>query len=381
MIAKKKSNHIVFTTIHKPYVLLDLQKNLEKYNHIDDTICWVVGDFKTPEACADICREVSDLGMETNYLDISKQDEWGKRFPELYHCIPYNNETRRNIGYLHALENGCERLISIDDDNFPTDEDFIGGHLNTGRLWENGVIYEQSGFHNICEYLEIQPDRLIFPRGFPFELRGIKNNSSIISAPANAKVGVTAGLWLKEPDIDATTWLNGNVESTSYHGKPHHMLSQNTWSPINTQNTSIVRELIPAFLCIPMGYPVPGGKIERYGDIWGGYFLQAIMANTPYHVCFGRPIVEHRRNLHNYLDDIRHEFWGMVLTDWMISQLREEFMPTSCSILDRVMELSIFLKEIGSNKLPDWCPSEVRNFILETAITIDIWAKVCKKLI
>jgi hypothetical protein len=375
-----RKNHIVFTTIYKPYVLLDLQKNLEQYNHLDDTVCWVVGDLKTPEACADICREVSDLGMDTNYLDILKQDEWGKPFPELYHRIPYNNETRRNIGYLRALENGCERLISIDDDNFPTDDDFIGGHLNTGRLWENDVIDEQSGFHNICEYLEIQPDRLIFPRGFPFELRGNKNNPSIIPAPANVKVGITSGLWLKEPDIDATTWLNGNVEATSYQGQPYYMLNQNTWSPINTQNTSIVRDLIPAFLCIPMGHPVPGGKIERYGDIWGGYFLQAIMANTQYHVCFGRPIVEHRRNPHNYLDDIRHEFWGMVLTDWMISQLREEFIPTSPSIVDRVIELSIFLNEISANKLPDWCPSEVRDFIIETAITIDIWAKVCQEL-
>jgi hypothetical protein len=104
------------------------------------------------------------------------------------------------------------------------------------------------------------------------------------------------------------------------------------------------------------------------------------MTNTPYHVCFGQPIVEHRRNPHNYIDDIRHEFWGMVLTDWMISQLREEFVPTSLSIVDRVMELSIFLKEITSNKLPDWCPPEVRNFILETAITINIWTKVCQEL-
>ena len=44
------------------------------------------------------------------------------------------------------------------------------------------------------------------------------------------------------------------------------------------------------------------------------------------------------------------------------------------------MELSIFLKETGSNKLPDWCPSEVRDFIFETAVTLNFWAKVCKKL-
>ena len=378
---KTKNNHIVLTTIYKPKVLLDLQKNLEHYGHLGSTVCWVVGDLKTTEACAYICREVSDLGMETNYLDISKQDEWGKRFPELYHRIPYNNETRRNIGYLHALEHGCERLISIDDDNFPTDDDFIGGHLNTGRAWKNNIIEEPLRFHNICEYLEIEPSRQVFPRGFPFELRGMRNNPSFSQAPADAKVGVTVGLWLKDPDVDATTWLNGKVESTSYSGPSYLILSQKTWCPINTQNTSVIRELIPAFLCIPMGYSIPGGRIERYGDIWGGYFLQALISDTPYYVCFGHPIVEHRRNPHNYLDDLRHEFWGMVLTDWIVTQLCEGFRPTSPVILDRIKELSMFLLEISSTNLPDWCPIEVRDFLRETANTLNVWGKVCQKLL
>ena len=376
-----KSNHIVFTTIYKPKVLLDLQKNLEHYSHLDNTVCWVVGDHKTPEACADICKEVTDLGLETYYLDIPSQDEWGKRFPEFYRRIPYNNETRRNIGYLYALEQGCERLISIDDDNFPTGDDFVGGHQNTGRKWDGEVIEEPSGFHNICEYLEIEPRRQIFPRGFPFELRGQRNQPLIGNAFPDAQVGVTEGLWTKDPDVDATTWLNGKVESKAYLGPSYFVLSQNTWSPINTQNTSVIRELVPAFLCVPMGYPVPGGRIERYGDIWGGYFLQALMSGTSYHICVGHPIVEHRRNPHNYLEDLRHEFWGMILTDWMVTQLREGFRPRSQAIIDRIKELSTFLLEISTTKLPNWCSTEVRDFISETVVTLDLWADVCRKLL
>ncbi|MFC1714999.1 hypothetical protein ACFL6S_15125 [Candidatus Poribacteria bacterium] len=376
-----KNNHIVLTTIYIPSILFDLQKNLEQYGHLDCTVCWVVGDNKTPAICADLCKEVTYLGLETHYLDIAAQDEWGRRFPDFYHRIPYNNESRRNIGYLHALEHGCERLISIDDDNFPTSDDFVGGHMNTGRRWDDDIIEEPSGFHNICEYLEIEPNRQIFPRGFPFGLRENRNEPCNVRPPAGAQVGVTLGLWLKDPDVDATTWLNGKVESKAYRGPSHFMLSQSTWSPINTQNTSVIRELIPAFLCVPMGYPVPGGRIERYGDIWGGYFLQTLMSGTPYHICIGHPIVEHRRNPHNYLDDLRHEFWGMVLTDWMVTQLRESFQPTSRSIVDRVAELSAFLVEVSSTELPNWCPTEVRDFISETAITLELWAEVCRKLL
>jgi hypothetical protein len=376
-----KSNHIVFTTIYRPKVLFDLQQNLEQHGHLDSALCWVVGDNKTPAACADVCKEVSSLGLETRYLDIASQDEWGRRFSDFYSRIPYDNESRRNIGYLHALEYGCERLISIDDDNFPTSNDFIAGHLNTGKSWEAEIVEEPSGFHNICEYLEIEPNRQIFPRGFPLGFRENRNELRTTGAPKGVLVGVTLGLWLRDPDVDATTWLNGKVQSKAYVGPPHVMLGQSTWSPVNTQNTSVTRELIPAFLCIPMGYPVPGGRIERYGDIWGGYFLQALMSGTPYHVCVGHPIVEHRRNPHNYLDDLRHEFWGLVLTDWLVMHLRESFRPTGPTVIGRLSELSAFLAETGDTKLPDWCPAEVRDFIIETASTIDLWAEVCQELL
>lgn len=381
MIEKKKSNHIVFTTIYKPYVLLELQKNLERYNHLDDTVCWAVGDLKTPEACADICREVSDLGMETNYLDISKQDDWGKRFPEFYRCIPYNNESRRNIGYLFALQNGCKRLISIDDDNFPTEDDFIGAYEIVGSIWENQLIHDKSGFHNVCEYLDIIPKRKIYPRGFPFKLRGTHLNDNKLSNNNHGKIiGLNQGLWLKEPDIDATTWLNGHVSSIGYNGNDTVVLDQNTWLPINTQNTCVTRELIPAYFCVPMAYKVPGGKIERYGDIFGGYFFQALIKNSKYLVSFGKPIVEHRRNPHNYIDDLRHEFWGMILTDWLIEKLKDDFIPQSDGIIHRLFELSTYINE-NVGDLPSWSPQEIKEFMKTTALSLRLWAEVCQEII
>ena len=143
-----------------------------------------------------------------------------------------------------------------------------------------------------------------------------------VSAPPDATIGVTEGLWLAEPDMDATTWLNGKIQARALSTAPTSSFSTpSTWSPVNTQNTSVVRELIPAFVFVTMAWPVPGGKLDRYGDIWGGYFLLALMQGTQYHVAFGRPLVEHRRNPHNYVDDLRYEFWGMILTDWLLNLL------------------------------------------------------------
>lgn len=374
-----KPYHIVFTTINHPEILNELLNNLKQFNHLDQTKVWVIGDHKTPASAADLANYISDQGLETVYMDIPAQDAWGKRL-EFYVQIPYNNDGRRVIGYLKALEEKCQLLISIDDDNFPTNDDFIGYHSVTGKSWTGELISETSGFHNICEYLKFAPSRSIFPRGFPFKLRGQSNKPSLIKPPLEAVVGLTEGLWLKEPDIDATTWLNGKVEATAYEGPDLFVLDQSTWSPVNSQNVSLVRELIPAYFFVLMGWPVPGGKIDRYGDIWGGYFFQALIRNTKYHVAFGRPLVEHRRNPHVYVDDLRYEFWGMILTDWLVSLLKEQFKPTTENITDRVAELADFLGREGLEQMPAWCPEEMKAFMKHTVKNLKLWAKACKEI-
>jgi len=377
----KRKNHIVLTTINNPLLLKAYQANLSMAGALESTKVWVVGDKKTPLDVSVLCSELTKEGLESEYLDIQRQDAWGLRFAKFYNRIPYNNETRRNIGYLHALEDGCERLISIDDDNWPTLGNFIGGHSFTGKEWDKMLLSDPSGFYNVCEHLEFEPSRHIFPRGFPFSMRSKMNDAQHRFIQSPVRIGVTAGLWLSEPDIDATTWLNGKVNGISYSGPDIFVLDQNTWSPINTQNTSVLRELIPAFLCIPMGWDVPGGKIQRYGDIWGGYFLQALIQGTDLNVAFGKPIVDHRRNPHNYVDDLRQEFWGMILTDWIVDILREDFHPREDGMCDRVVELSEFLVSTAIAKLPSWCAPEMKSFITYTAETLLLWAEVCQEIL
>lgn len=374
-----KPVHIVFTTINQPVILHDLYDNIDKFGHLDEVKVWVVGDRKTPGSAAELAREISKKGLETVYFDITQQDKWGKAFP-FYKLIPYNTDGRRVFGYLKTLEEGCRLMISMDDDNFPVHDDFVGDHQKTGQPWSSSLLREPHGFHNICEYLTLKPQRLIFPRGFPFQLRGHVNQPQNVPSSPGARIGVTEGLWLEEPDVDATTWLNGKVRGIRYQGPDLLVLEQTTWLPVNTQNTSVVRELIPAFVFVTMAWPVPGGKLDRYGDIWGGYFLLALMQGTPYHAAFGRPLVEHRRNPHNYVDDLRFEFWGMILTDWLLQLLRENFRPAAGRMTDRVMELAEFLRDDAIGKLPAWCPPEIRAFLLSTAENLNQWSAACRQI-
>jgi hypothetical protein len=127
-----------------------------------------------------------------------------------------------------------------------------------------------------------------------------------------------------------------------------------------------------------MGWDVPGGKIQRYGDIWGGYFLQALMAGTNYHVAFGRPLVDHRRNPHDYVEDLRQEFWGTILTDWLLATLRENFQAKATGICDRVVELGQFLQVEALPKMPPWCPPEMKAFVKHTGENLVIWSEACQ---
>ncbi len=376
-----RANHIVITTIFTPQMLLDMHKNIARHGHLDTTHVWIVGDKKTPTEVGAFCSRISDLGLKTTYLDIMAQDKWGKQFPAFYERIPYNNETRRNLGYLHALAEKCERLISMDDDNWPTDDDLVGEHLITGTRVNNGLISETHGYHNVCEYLTFKPLRGIYPRGFPFRLRDKHNQPNLIPPSKSAFVGVHAGLWIGEPDVDAITWLNGKVTGVGARGTLPRMLSQQTWTPINTQNTSVIRHLIPAFLCIPMGWNVPGGKIQRYGDIWAGYFLQAVIQGTEYIVSFGRPLVDHRRNPHDYVDDLRAEYWGMILTDWLLDILRSDYHPEQGDISARMLHLADFLDGHILSKIPAWCTEEMISFVKYTAQNIREWIGVCRELL
>ena len=50
---------------------------------------------------------------------------------------------------------------------------------------------------------------------------------------------------------------SGKVKGVRYNGPDLFVLDQSTWSPVNTQNTSVVREVIPAFIFVTMACPVP----------------------------------------------------------------------------------------------------------------------------
>ena len=151
---------------------------------------------------------------------------------------------------------------------------------------------------NICSLLHGSYRDEIYARGYPYSARHSRRSAQLseLSGPAaDAIVAANAGLWLDDPDVDAISRLTTPRPLVDTADDTNVILDPGTWSPINTQNTALYRPAIPCYYYVRMGFPLRGMKIDRFGDIWSGYFLQACARAAGEAVRIGGPVADHHR--------------------------------------------------------------------------------------
>jgi hypothetical protein len=310
---------IVSTTIGDGTFLDHYAKTIAKEDARDRTSLIVIPDRKTPEALSEKADTLTDHGFDVRCPSIDEQEAFLDGVGRMGELIPYNSDNRRNVGYLMALDQGADVVVSVDDDNFPQpDHGWIEHHSLVGEEIQAPAVHSSNGWYNICERLEVDPVD-VYPRGFPYHAR--HQDPEIHETTETGTVHANAGLWLGHPDVDAATCLIGDLESTAFTGESL-LLGEDTWCPINSQNTAIAAEAMPAYYFLRMGFPVLGGlPIARDGDIFQGLFLQACAKHLGNHVRVGTPIVDHDRNVHDYLGDLTGELACMRMledvTQWL----------------------------------------------------------------
>jgi hypothetical protein len=298
---------LVMSTIADPVILEDYFRNFERFGHLDRITAIVIPDRKTPVSAYERCANLTQKGLKTLCPTLEEQETYLNKFDGLGNLIPYNSDNRRNVGFLMALESGAPVMLSIDDDNYCLpDEDFVKAHsIVLGEPTAECEVSSENRWFNICDMLETDPAVTVYPRGFPYFAR--HQQPKISRAVQKGRVHMNAGLWLSEPDMDAMTWLIAPVRASAMRGGSV-LLSDSAWSPINTQNTAVHRDVIISYYFLRMGYPLAGMPIDRYGDIFSGYFSQACVRHLGYKVRVGSPLADHRRNSHNYMRDAANEF-------------------------------------------------------------------------
>lgn len=373
----KRKICLVVTTIGDGKFLGDYARNIKNEKLIDQVSIIVIPDLKTPKELYKKALEIKKMGFDIQYPNIDEQDLYLKRLGKISKIIPYNSDNRRNIGYLMAYEQKCDILVSVDDDNYPYNKSgFFSGHINSLTSTDKNIsVKSSSGWYNICD--ELKSSQLqVFPRGYPYYARIGKRN--IKRVQDGQKVAINAGLWLVDPDVDAMTWLSCPPRVTKFSGKSY-TLSTNTWSPINTQNTSLIGEAIPAYYFIKMGYPIKGSAIDRYGDIFSGFFALKCVKHLKMTAKFGSPIVKHIRNSHNYMKDVSAEMMCIQLLEHLLPKL-ENVKLEGNNFLDTYSSLSYAIDEMAESL--EICKKEMdySNFLHETAKNMRIWGGTIKKL-
>ncbi|MFP5304970.1 MAG: hypothetical protein ACLGI7_03990, partial [Gammaproteobacteria bacterium] len=303
-MTQKRKTDIVVTTIFEPAWLAGYLDNLRAHGRSDDVTLRIICDRKTPATVYSAAQAAQREGFHIDCPTLDEQQAYLHKLGLRDDFIPWNTDNRRNIGFLRAWESGADVLISIDDDNYcRADSDFVGSHHVVGSsVGKDTAASVAAGapWYNICELLDLQTGAAVYARGYPYAAREPQQKATANGAPGTLSgrtIALNAGLWLDDPDVDALTRLALGPRAAAAAPQAV-LLAPETWSPINTQNTGLMRAAIPAYYYIRMGFPLQGLRIDRFGDILSGYFVQKCAKHLGHVARLGGPVAEHRRTPH-----------------------------------------------------------------------------------
>ena len=197
------------------------------------------------------------------YISLKKQMKLGYSISKF---LSFSSYSRKNIGYLYAIQHGAKQIFEIE-------EDIVISNLNSLNLnFDNNKIY--FGIRNdsrmINPYIHFGVKN-IWPRGFRLNDIGNQHDNKFYfldSKQLQLKPLIFQGLINGVPDTDSifqkTKITNSEFNFSIF--EPFIYFPGN-FIPINSKNTKYLYELFP-FLALPSTVS------EKISDILRGYILQ-----------------------------------------------------------------------------------------------------------
>jgi STELLO glycosyltransferases len=226
---------------------------------------------------------------------------------ELGKIAPSRRYSRKNIGYLAAIQNGCEALIETDDDNIPEEE-----FWRPRQRVVNAAALFDSDWVNVYSYFS---ESGLWPRGYPldFVLKGATPLSGAVEGRHHCPI--QQGLVDQNPDLDAIFRLTRTLPQNFKKAGPI-ALGENSWCPFNSQNTTWFKEAFPLLY-------LPSHCSFRMTDIWRSFVAQRISWLNGWSTLFHGPDMRQERNQHLLLRDFEEEIPGYLNTGRVRSALEE----------------------------------------------------------
>jgi hypothetical protein len=229
---------------------------------------------------------------------------------ELARKVPLDHYSRKNIGYLAAIQQNATCIYETDDDNAPNETWTTRTRMAQARTcatrpWVN--VYR------------LFSDEFIWPRGFPLErIRDMNTYPS--EGNQNGEVEqlwfdapIQQGLANGSPDIDAV-WRLTLDRPFQFKQAPSVWLPAGTWSPFNSQTTWWWPEAYPLLY-------LPSYCSFRMTDIWRSFVAQRCLWEMGLGIVFHAPEVDQERNEHNLLRDFEDEVPGYLQNQRIVTAL------------------------------------------------------------
>ena len=251
----------------------------------------VIGDKKSP-------NDFKIGGCD--FYSIERQATLGYRLSK---NLPTNHYSRKNIGYLAAIEQGAEVIIETDDDNIPL-EDF----------WEPRSIglrarpIKNGDWVNIYRFFSTLN---IWPRGFSLEK--ILEPLPKMGVSVSAYSPIQQGLADENPDVDAIYRLTSKLP-INFDNHENIALEAGSICPFNSQNTTWFKEAFPLLY-------LPSYCSFRMTDIWRSFVAQRIAWTCGWPIIFHGSTVRQERNEHRLMKDFEDEITGYLNNSVLVSTL------------------------------------------------------------
>lgn len=262
--------------------------------------------------------------------------------------IPANHFSRKNIGYLFAIQVGAEMIYDFDDDNILKNDQVIFDNVLNGMLDYTTFVSFNSSHHLFNPYPFFEPvdksgkDQFVWPRGFPLEFIHDPDTFEISSFPVDprvSRVAVYQSLADIDPDVDAIFRMTRKLPV--FFSKTNAILVSPTasFAPWNAQATIFAPS---AFYGLILPISVSG----RVSDIWRSYITSRLVWASGFHVAFTSSFVNQFRNPHNYNIDFQDEIDLFMSSDRVITALM--FNEKYSSLPELYLKLISILVEKGN---------------------------------
>ena len=360
---------IVTTTINVPTLFEGYCRDFAEHKRKGINFI-VIADKKTPPAARTYCEQLqATYGYSFEYMDVEDQVSYLKRFPELDAYLPYNSVQRRNIGMLRAYEIGAQAILTVDDDNFVLEPDLLQYHLKVGQRVELPALSSSNQWLDPCQFLTATPQMAFYHRGFPMAQRWQPTETT--ESTRTARVIVNVGMWVGDPDVDAWVRLTVPLEAIRWNKSNNFTLAPGTWAPFNSQQTTLARDLIPAYFLNP--------NAGRYDDIWASFIVHRFAEHFDDAISYGSPVVSHlqKRSLASLWHDLGDERMGVLLNTHFIDMLRTVKL-TGSSYAECYAELAAHLRcELETRQIAS---KDGVEYLREYIRGMDMWLQTFGRL-